>query len=171
MSERSDGEKSPTGQNRKSVIDSGNRWWTCSVMLSNWVRPVLNLEQRWRRGWEFRGWTKKRMCMPEREGRVNMKDKMRWKIRQRRTLKKNVHPSQKDPYIAFDYIPLLGLSISIEFALSDSSKTVHREPITSYLSSCDCALITNFYFWLFSVLNAIFHFSVFTYSIKTLRKI
>ncbi len=42
--------------------------------------------------------------------------------------------------------------------------------VTSYKSSRDYTFIIDFYFWLFFVLNSIFHFSVFTYSIKTLRK-
>ncbi len=39
----------------------------------------------------------------------------------------------------------------------------------SYQSSCDYTFITDFYFVLIFILNAIFHFSIFTYSIKTLK--
>ncbi len=69
----------------------------------------------------------------------------------------------------FDCIPLLGLNIPTEFALSDSSKTAPK-------SSCKLRVkswlrldnLTDFYCWIFFVLKFIFHFSIFTYSIKTL---
>ncbi len=59
-------------------------------------------------------------------------------------------------------IPLLGLSISIEFAFSDSSKTVPRASCKLQVKSwLRLDNLTDFYCWLFFVLTFTFHFSIF----------
>ncbi len=69
----------------------------------------------------------------------------------------------------FGYIPLLELNIPNEFGLSDSSKTLPcpscKLRVESWLRLDN---LTDFYCRIFFVLNFIFHFSIFTCSIKTL---
>ncbi len=98
-----------------------------------------------------------------------------WNIPRRRLVSKTVLISRCECNItckictprSFDYIPLLGLSIPIEFVLSDSSKT-------ACWASCMLRVeswlwldnLTDFYCWLFFVLNFIFHFSIFILTIQ-----